>query len=74
MNSMQRTMLAATLAVIGVLCLFKTWVTIYSPAREFLGLRVEASVAWNEVPMGWLLGGVVALGAGAYLWMSRRSG
>lgn len=74
MNTLQRTMVAATLAAVGIACLVKAWATIYSPPREFLGVRVEAAVEWSRLPMGWVLGGVVALGAGLYVWASRRSG
>jgi len=73
MNPLQRTMVAATLAAVGVACLVKAWGTIHSPAREFLGVRVEASVEWSQLPMGWVLGGVLALGAGLYVWASRNS-
>jgi len=74
MNPLQRTMVAATLAAVGIACLVKAWATIYSPAREFLGIRVESSIEWSQLPMGWLLGGVVALGAGVFVWASRRNG
>lgn len=73
MNPLQRTLVAATLVAVGVACLVKTWATIYSPPREFLGVRVEAVVEWGRLPMGWLLAGVVAIGAGLYVWASRRS-
>lgn len=74
MNSMQRTLVAATLVALGVACLAKAWFTIHIPAREFLGIRVESTVEWSQLPMGWVIGGVLAIGAGAYLWASRRSG
>lgn len=74
MNTTQRSLVAATLAVIGVLCLLKAWGTIYTPAREFLGLRVESAVEWSQLPMGWVVGGVVAIGASVFLWAGRRSG
>lgn len=71
MNPMQRMLAAATLAAAGVACLLKTWATIYTPSREFLGVRIEASVAWSEMPMGWLLGGIAAIGAALFVWASR---
>ncbi len=74
MNTLQRTMLAATLAAVGAACLLRAWTAIYTPAREFLGIRVESAVEWGRLPMGWVLGGIVALGAGAYLWASRPKG
>jgi len=74
MNPIQRILAAATLAAAGVACLLKTWTTIYSPPREFLGVRIESSVEWGALPMGWLLGGIAAIGAALFVWASGRKG
>lgn len=74
MNPMQRILAAATLAAAGAACLFKAWATIHTPAREFLGVRIESSVDWGALPMGWLLGGIAAIGAALFVWASGRRG
>jgi hypothetical protein len=74
MNPLQRILAAATLAAAGVACLLKAWATIYTPPREFLGVRIASSVEWSRLPMGWLLGGIAAIGAALFVWASGRKG
>lgn len=74
MNPMQRILAAGTLAAAGVACLFKAWATVHVPAREFLGVRVESSVEWSRLPMGWVFAGIVAVGAALFTWAGGRKG
>jgi hypothetical protein len=66
MNRSQRDVVALTLLVAGILCLWKAWVKIYEPSHDLLGVvHTDAMVNWSATPMGWVLGGVVAIGAAA---------
>jgi HAMP domain-containing protein len=71
-NRAQRDVVALTLLVAGILCLWKAWVRIYEPSHDLLGVvHTDAQVNWSGIPMGWVLGGLAAIGAAALV---RNSG
>ncbi len=72
MNRTNRMVVAATLAVAGVLCLWKAWARVYEPSHEFLGLHTDATVNWGGLPMGWVLFGVALLGGAALVALGGR--
>lgn len=63
MNSGQRRIAALTLAAIGVACLVKAFAGVHVPEQDLLIVHVAAQWDWSRLHMGWLLGGIVALGA-----------
>ena len=71
MNDSQRKVVAIALAVVGGLCLLKTWASIYEPSHEFLGMRTSAIVDWNHAPMGWIIAAVAAFAAAAIVSKGR---
>jgi hypothetical protein len=65
MNASQRRVAAITLAVIGALCVIKAFSGVYVPEQDLLIVRVTSHYDWSQVRMGWLIGGVLVLGAAA---------
>lgn len=65
MNAGQRKVAALTLAVIGIACMIKAFTGVFVPAQDLLIVHVESHTEWSRLGMGWLIGGIVALGAAA---------
>jgi len=74
MNGSQRRIVALALAIVGVLCLVKTYAAVHTSPVEFLGIRVSARDAWGQAPMGWVIGGVAAFAAAALVAVGGRKG
>jgi len=62
MNTSHLRIAALTLAAIGVACLLKAFADVHVPEQDLLIVHVAARWDWNQLHMGWLIGGIVSLG------------